>query len=89
LDGLDVYREQSPSGTSFRLRAPQLNMFAIVSENLVNGRREVFSNIHIAEPRADLFEPPRGVAVTQSDVVSGIVAVQPDDPRVLTAPWRR
>jgi len=55
----------------------------------VNGRREVFSNIHIAEPRADLFEPPRGVAVTQSDVVSGIVAVQPDDPRVLTAPWRR
>jgi len=85
----DVYREQSASGSEIKLRAPALNMFALVDQNVMNGRRQVFSNVHLGEPPQEMFEPPQGVVVSQSEYLNGIVATGREDPSTLRLPARR
>lgn len=85
----DIYREESASGSSIYLRAPALNMFAILDQNVVNGRRQAFSNIHVGEPAPEMFQPPEGVAVSQSEYLNGIVTTDRDDPSTLKLPVHR
>jgi hypothetical protein len=63
--GFEAYQVVTNDGT-IMLVARALNFFHLARQS-VTGRREVYSNVGLEEPRADLFLPP---AVAVDEVLS-------------------
>jgi hypothetical protein len=64
-DGFAAYRLVFDDCSAFLL-VPELNLFAAVRQR-IDGRREVYSNIELVEPDPQLFGPPPGVSVQQTE----------------------
>lgn len=74
VEGFQVYRQTLQGDDVVHLRAPALNFFPIVRQDLLSGKRQIYSNIRLIEPPAGLFTPPPGAAVRDRPEPKGIVA---------------
>jgi hypothetical protein len=63
--GFSAYMYTTQSG-AVRLMVPELNFFHVVMQQL-GGHGKRFFNISVGEPPSELFVPPPGVDVRQSD----------------------
>jgi hypothetical protein len=88
LQNLEVYRQHSRNDGRILVRAPELNMLAVIEQDSTTGWRKELLNIKVGEPDAALFEPPSNAPVKQFPEPSGIVVGQPGDipPRGFTFP---
>ena len=76
----EVYRNVSEADGTIRLRAPALNMYPVVEQDIRGWRKEL-SNIRLADPPDELFEPPPGVPVHHVDKPFGVVVGETEIPR--------
>jgi len=70
--GFEAYQYNAGSG-AVAYEVPALNFFRVIQQNAVNGRREVYFNIKIAEPPEALFTPPTGAVVAAQADPKGLV----------------
>jgi len=65
--GLTAYQRSDPTDPdgTYNLYVPELNMFPVLAQEGVNGRREAYTNIDLKEPAIELFYPPPGVPVEE------------------------
>jgi hypothetical protein len=62
MEGFEAYRVTQSDGV-MHLKVPALNLFDAVTQR-PDGWYELYSDIDLKEPAADLFAPPLGVPVT-------------------------
>jgi hypothetical protein len=74
--GLSAYRYVNTSGT-LSLQIPDLNFFEVLKQNL-DGRREMYSNLEIADQPEEVFQPPTGATIATTSKLGGVV-LQPNE----------
>lgn len=70
IEGFEVV--QIGSGGSVSLFAPRLNFHPLVVRRITTGYGELYHNVRLGEPAAELFTPPPGEEIRRTETPGGI-----------------